>query len=642
VVVNSNPTADAGNDTTIANGTSATLTGSATGGTGSYNYSWTPSGLLISSNIANPQTVNLTTSTVFTLTVTDASTGCSSTSQVTVIISGGPLTADASALGAGACVGDSIAIGVLASGGLSPYTYSWTSNPTGFTSNAMNPIVYPTVNTTYIVSVWDGFNTVIDSVAVAAYSLPVATASNTGPYCPGETIQLNSSGGTGYLWAGPNSYGTATEDPSISPALVGNSGNYTVTVSNGNGCSSTATTTVTVNPLPSATASNGGPYCEGDNIQLSSGGGLSYSWEGPASYANPTQNPSISNATPAIAGNYSVTVTGAGGCTSYATTSVVVNELPTITASSNSPYCVGDSIVLLAGGGSDYVWSGPGSFSSNSQSPIIAPALIAQSGTYYVTATDVNGCSNTAQTTIIVNASPNVYISGADTICEGETITLTATGASNYEWNTGSLSSTISTTAISSATYIVTGSIGSCTDIDSISVVVNPSPVADAGPDTTISPGDAIQLNGSGGLSYLWIPSDYLSDANISNPICTPEDSITYILLVTNEFGCTSTDTVLVRLDIECGSIYVPNAFSPNNDGKNDVFGVFNRCLTVIDLKVFNQWGNLVFETTDPTTRWDGTFSGHDAESGIYSFYYKGTLSDETPVEGKGNFVLIR
>jgi gliding motility-associated-like protein len=642
VVVNSNPSANAGTNQTIPFGTNTTLAGSATGGSGSYSYSWSPAGSLVSSNIANPQTVNLTTSTVFTLTVTDASTGCISTSQMTVIISGGPLTADASALGAGVCIGGGVELSVLASGGSSPYTYTWTSNPVGFSSNAINPTVYPTVNTTYIVAVWDGFNTVIDSVAVAAYSLPVASASNTGPYCQGETIQLNASGGTNYQWTGPGGYGTTTEDPSISAAIIGNSGNYTVTVTNGNGCTSTATTTVTVNPLPLATASNGGPYCEGENIQLNSGGGLSYNWSGPASYANATQNPSIANATPAISGNYWVTVTGTGGCTSSATTTVVVNELPTVTASSNSPYCAGDSIVLLAGGGSDYVWSGPGSFSSNSQSPIIAPAQITQSGTYYVTATDVNGCSNSAQTTILVNASPSVSISGADTICEGKTITLTASGAGSYEWNTGSVSATISATAISSATYIVTGSIGSCTDIDSIEVIVHPSPVADAGPDTIVSPGDAIQLNGSGGVSYLWIPSDYLSDPNVSNPTCTPEDSITYILIVTNEFGCTNTDTIVVRLDAECGSIYVPNAFSPNGDGKNDVFGVFNRCLIGIDLKVFNQWGNLVFETTDPTARWDGTFGGHDAESGIYSFYYKGTLSDETPVEGQGNFVLIR
>ncbi|MPM79215.1 hypothetical protein SDC9_126248 [bioreactor metagenome] len=183
---------------------------------------------------------------------------------------------------------------------------------------------------------------------------------------------------------------------------------------------------------------------------------------------------------------------------------------------------------------------------------------------------------------------------------------------------------------------------GACTDIDSITVVINPSPTADAGPDTSITEGESVQLNGSGGTTYFWTPAEGLSDPYTANPLCTAGDTTIYILTVTNEFGCTDTDTIIVRVDGDCGNIYVPNAFSPNGDTKNDVFGVMNRCLETLDLKVYNQWGNLVFETTDPNGRWDGNVGGTMAESGIYSYWFNGTLRDGTTVNGQGNFVLIR
>ncbi|HBG70532.1 MAG TPA: hypothetical protein DDX57_07085 [Bacteroidales bacterium] len=642
VAINSNPTANAGSPQTIPFGTNTTLTGSASGGSGSFMYSWSPSGSLVNPNVLSPQTTNLTTTTVFTLTVTDQVTGCMSTSQVTVNVSGGALSVIAQTDAPGVCSGNGVTLTALASGGSGSYNYSWSSNPTGFSSTDDNPYLVPSGSTIYSVTVSDGFNSATSAINVNVYPQATATASNTGSYCAGQNIQLNATGGTTYSWSGPNGFSSSLANPTISSSTTLHAGTYSVIVTTANGCTDSETTNVVVNSIPVASAINDGPHCAGETVNLTATGGISYAWSGPAGFNSSAANPAITAATPAISGTYAVVVSGTGGCTSTASSVVTVNSLPTVSCSNGGPYCTGESIMLSALGASDYYWAGPAGFSSSSQTPEITTAQLTHAGTYTVVGTDLNGCLNSSNTTVVVNQSPDININGDTEICENETTVLSASGATTYAWNTGAATSSITIGGITSATYLVTGTNGGCSDIDSISVIVNPNPTANAGIDTTIEEGATVQLNGSGGGTYSWLPSDNLSDPAIANPICSADDTTIYILLVTNQYGCTSTDTVIVMVDGDCGSIYVPNAFSPNNDQKNDVFGVMNRCLETLNLKVYNQWGNLVYETSDPNGRWDGNFDGTMSESGIYSYWFDGTLRDGTAVNGQGNFVLIR
>ncbi|MCF7835183.1 C10 family peptidase [Candidatus Gracilibacteria bacterium] len=180
-------TADAGIDDTIPYGTSTTLSGSASNGSGNYTWDWQPDTLLVNANIQNPTTVVLYASTMFTLTVTDTSTGCVDEDSMIVNISGGPLSVNASASPGNICNGDSSQLNALAGGGSGSYTYSWTSNPAGFSSNLQDPVVYPTITTTYIVVVNDGFNTVSDSVEISVNYAPVSPSKPSGP----DTVNLN-------------------------------------------------------------------------------------------------------------------------------------------------------------------------------------------------------------------------------------------------------------------------------------------------------------------------------------------------------------------------------------------------------------------------------------------------------------------
>jgi hypothetical protein len=192
VVINVPPAADAGEDQVITFGSATQLSGSASGGSGNYSYSWFPDSLLSDPQAPDPVTLPLEQSVQFTLYVTDNESGCSDHDQLVVTVTGGPLGVDAIADPRDVCPGDAVSLLALASGGTGNYTYSWTSDPPGFTSSEGETIAYPVVSTTYYVEVSDEGNTVSDSVNVNVRPLPSPAGTISGPkeVCEGDTSVL--------------------------------------------------------------------------------------------------------------------------------------------------------------------------------------------------------------------------------------------------------------------------------------------------------------------------------------------------------------------------------------------------------------------------------------------------------------------
>ena len=260
-----------------------------------------------------------------------------------------------------------------------------------------------------------------------------ASAANNGPVCEGATLTLTGGPGgmTSYSWTGPNGFSSTSQSPTVSTnTTLAMAGTYTLTVTDSGGCSDQAGTSVTVNAKPAATASSNSPVCEGGTIQLTGGpsGAYTYSWSGPNGFSNTTQSPTVStNATTAMAGTYSLTVTNSTtGCVSNpASTTVVVNAKPTATASSNSPVCEGSTIILTGGPGgmSTYNWTGPSGFSSSLQSPTVTTnATLAMAGTYTLTVTNNNGCSASNTTSVFVENCPTDYYTDWVSYCNGTSI----------------------------------------------------------------------------------------------------------------------------------------------------------------------------------------------------------------------------
>jgi gliding motility-associated-like protein len=1033
VIVNQTPIISAGSDTTIHYGTSTTLNGSASGGSGNDSYSWQPSDSLINANIANPTTVNLEATTQFTLTVIDITTGCHATDDVIITIIGGPLTVGVTANPPSYCVGASTQLNALAGGGSGVYTYTWSSVPAGFNDNTANPIVSPTTTTTYTVTVNDGYNNVTGSVIVTVHPLPTvhANADHTS-ICQGAQVTLTGSGtATSYVWdnsvtdglaftpAGTLTYtvtgtdanscsntdqitvtvnplptvqanadqtvvcqgtqvtltgsGTATSytwNNSVidgTPFAPSATQTYTVTGTDANGCIDTNQITITVNPVYLYTENHnicaGNSYTWHSNIYSTTGtyydsltttlgcdsvfvlnlnvvpnyqfvdndtvcNGQNYLWHGSlytitgtyydslvssggcdsvyvlnltvnpsylytehdticngSSYlwhsntyttagiyydsltttlgcdsifflnliVNPTytfnENHSICtgnsytwhsniysttgtyydslittlgcdsvfvlnlNVVPnyqfvdndtvcngqnylwhgslyTIAGTYYDSLVSSGGCDSvyvlnltvnpsylytehdticngssylwhgntytlagiyydsltttlgcdsifvlnltvnptytfnenhsictgnsytwhgniYNTAGIYYDSLltttgcdsifmlnlsetlpPTVSITANpDTICAGSSSILSAGGANSYVWSTTDTTTSITVNPT-------NTTLYSVIGTN-NGCSDTTTITIIVKPLPTITITAnPPAVCQGSNVVLTAIHADSYVWSTTEITPSITVTPQQTTTYSVTGTLNGCSDTANITVIiytpdnltnsiticqgekyswngtqydtagtyilnlhtshgcdsiltlnlnVNPKPIITVtNSDTLVLIGNSTTLTAQGADTYQWIPSSALNCDNCSITISTPDTTITYCVVGTNTFGCSDTACIVVNVDNDCGQLFLPLAFSPNGDGKNDVWKIRGRCIKSFELRIFDRWGEKVFETVNPNEGWDGTFNGKALGSDVYVFFVTITMRNGEVKNLKGDITILR
>jgi len=184
---------------------------------------------------------------------------------------------------------------------------------------------------------------------------------------------------------------------------------------------------------------------------------------------------------------------------------------------------------------------------------------------------------------------------------------------------------------------------GSCGGSDMITITINDLPEITTSPDVTIGYGQTTQIYATGGGTYLWTPPTGLSCVNCSSPIASPVSSTIYCVTVTtNQCVDTACITVYVDNDYDCGNVFVPNAFSPNDDDKNNTLCVLGGCYTSFEFSIYDRWGELVFRSYDSSECWDGTFRNKPMNSGVYVYILNATLSNGNEVNLKGNTSLIR
>ncbi len=519
---------------------------------GGISYEWSgPNGF--SSTDQNPIIINPPTSNsgTYTVTVTD-SNGCTNSTTVEVVINDLP-TPTATNDGP-VCLGGDITLS--ATGGTS---YEW-SGPESFTSNLQSPVLTSPsllMNGTYTVTVTDdnGCSATAETI-VTIFDLPTPLASSNSPVCDNGILMLSADGGTTYEWSGPNAFTSNNQNPTINPVSLLAAGTYTVTVTDANGCTNIATTDVTIFELPVVSIGSNSPVCVNETINLNANGGVSYEWSGPDGFVSQNQNPSIPNAVLGNGGTYSVTITDANGCTNIGSTDVIVNDLPTPTASNDSPVCLGEDVNLSSSGGTTYEWSGPDGFTSSDQNPILtAPSLLAN-GVYTVTVTDGNGCTATTETTVIINDLPVVEVSSNSPVCNGNILTLAANGGVDYQWTgpNGFTSNQQNPTIdpvdlLATGTYtVVVTDVNGCVNMNTTEVVIYELPTVLVGSNSPVCLLTSIDLNANGGVSYEWTgPNSFTS--NLQNPSIPSADLIhagTYTVVVTDANGCMNSNTTEV------------------------------------------------------------------------------------------------
>lgn len=515
-----------------------------------------------SSTVQNPAIANAQPSLSGVYTITTAIGNCKKTGVTTVSVH--PLPNAVGGSNSPVCLGQSIN---LTSNAATSYTWS---GPNGFASNVQNPTIANStlpMAGTYTLKVTTAQGCTAQTTVTVAVLNPTTSASNTGPYCAGATIQLNAVAASSYSWAGPNFFTSNTQNPTIANSTTLASGQYTLKVSIGT-CTAQATTSVTVNALPTPTATNTGPYCLNQNIQLLVNAFNTYTWSGPNTFTSNAQNPSIATASLINGGSYTVSVTDANGCINTTSTTVVVNPLPVI-AVNNPTACLNGTILLTANGGTAYAWAGPNGFNSAVQNPTITNATAVMSGNYTVTVTSGFGCVNTAVANVSVIPLPTVSVAGTQTMCSQNlngspnNVLITGNGANSYVWTlpsnfVGSPSLTApsftlfppltAVQAVAQLSVVGTGPYG-CTNTAVYNVTVVPNPTIVPAPATTsVCQGVSANLSVSGASTYTWAPSASLN-TNFGFSVISNATVTTVYNIIGSDQGCnsaTQSATVLV------------------------------------------------------------------------------------------------
>lgn len=613
-------------------------------GTGTFN--WTPPISIIGANTATPQVFPAATTWYYT-TLTDVN-GCKSRDSLKVIPKfdltnaiAGPLTI---------CEEDTVVLR-----GTSNYsnniTWQWSPAATVESPGIDTTRVYPVVSTTYTLRTRWGNNciaTKTHTINVRPLAIP-----NAGPdafVCTGgqTTAQLSASGGNTYSWTPTTGLSNPNiPNPIASPTVPTN---YVVAVGV-TGCPKLRTDTVFVNvgALPPITMLNDTLICTIDTLQLTTGGTGSFVWTPNYMISSATaQSPLVS---PDVPTWYYVTLTDAVGCKSRDSVFVDVKASVSLNAGADTTICQTDGFLLnTVSDGLYYQWT-PATYLNNST--IKNPFAIPLTTTTYRVRASIGKCYSEDDISIKVvpypaaNAGPDAFI------CTGLSVQLNATGGSSYAWspatflNNRLIPNPVSIRPGASIQYIVTvrDTLGCPKPVkDTVWVRVYPAVVADAGPrDTTLVSSQPLFLNASGGATYVWSPSTWLNNANIQNPVSLPQDDILYILTATTAEGCVGTDSILVHLFKMDEDIYVPNAFTPNGDGNNDVLRpVLLGMKELTYFRVYNRWGVLMFSTTEQGKGWDGRYGGKAQDPAAFvweceAVTYKGQIRKR-----KGSAVLIR
>ena len=259
-------------------------------------------------------------------------------------------------------------------------------------------------------------------------------------------------------------------------------------------------------------------------------------------------------------------------------------------------------------------------------------------GTYTVTIKDANNCTTTLGVTVDLTNDLNLSVRNDTTICKGASLSLTtSSNAASYSWTpAGSLNDPGIASPVASPTsntdYVVTATLGQCTKNATVKILVKEDVQVDAGQSVSIISGEKVQLFATAlnATSYLWTPSAGLSSTTILTPIAQPAITTLYTLTVKNDVGCTASDDVLVTVIPYC--IKVKNAFTPNGDGINDQWLVYDNyeCLRNVTVHVFNRYGSEVYASKDYHDNWDGRYKGKSVPDGTYY-----AVIDFTLINGK-------
>ncbi|MBX7095290.1 MAG: gliding motility-associated C-terminal domain-containing protein [Flavobacteriales bacterium] len=423
-------------------------------------------------------------------------------------------------------------------------------------------------------------------------------------------------------------------------------GTYTCTVTDAAGCSGAATFTIDEPSQLQLNISNSqGGNCSDPAVLLANvtggDGNYSYSWTGGSSASTITVNPPNS-------GSYSVNVTDGSGCSVSSSINVQFGTAPTIDGGADQNICPGDPITIsTTGNGSNFIWFENGVLSSNTNSSIQANPTVTT--TYIVITGDTSACFDADTITVFVNTAGTISINAAGPFCgNGPNVQLQAnqaggvwSGTGIIDPQNGTFDPSLVTNSPAQITYTVPGNCGGSA---TTSIVVNNvSSSFSANPGQGSMPLEVNFTNTSqGGSNFIWDLGNGSFSTSADTVSTQYLDEGTYqVMLISQNGACSDTSYATITV-FGPFSIFIPNVFSPNGDGVNDVFTVLTEGVTDLEMVIYDRWGLKVGAFSGINGSWNGQNKAKDCPEGTYYYLLNCTKVDGSKFEQQGTVTLIR
>jgi gliding motility-associated-like protein len=567
------------------------------------------------------------------------------------------------------CIGESVSFTNTGSSG-AEYSYSWDfgqgSNPA--VSNSENPlsVTYTSSGSKIItLSISDNNCTRTINQTIYINPSPIVDFTTNAPQCTGQPVQMHNlsevDGAATYAWTfgGSASMPSSSEiEPLVLYTTPGTHSVDLIVTNTATGCMDSISSTVNIFDAPNVAFTSNAPFCPNEPVSFtnegSTGGEYSFSWNfGRYGIPSSSTSENPSGITFYQGGTQDICLTvynNECGISVYETIEIL--NAPIADAGLDTIICANRSVLIGTPEIVDntYFWF-PSSLVDDNllAEPLASP--ITEFTNYYLTVTDTtNGCTSIDSVKVTM-LPPTIANAGQDiTACENESVQI-GTGeiqGQEYLWEPSlglNYDSIPNPTAFvtETITYTVNVTSAGCDTVsDEVTIRVHALPIIDAGEDQTISIGDQTNITATGGVNYYWTPVEFINNQYLSQPLVYPDDTITYVVVGTDVFGCRGTDSVTINVKVP--EFYIPNSFTPNDDGRNDVFFIRGNNIEDFKLQIFNRLNQSIFITDDFNAGWNGTIqnSGKDCPEGAYVYIVTGVDELGEPVAETGIVNLIR